>query len=357
MSTINILGMMSGTSLDGLDLALCRFRNENGQWRYEVADAACIGYPEEWIKRLQALPGGTALELAAAHAEYGHYLGTEARKFLDRSGEKAGLIASHGHTIFHQPGRSLTFQLGSGAAIAAAAGTDTVCDFRTTDVARHGQGAPLVPIGDELLFSDYDYCLNIGGIANISYPSSGRRLAYDVCPANMVLNHLSNLLGMAYDDGGAVARSGKLHHDLLRRLNELDYYQAAAPKSLGREWVEEQVFPLLEKTGLPPADLLCTFTEHVAYQVVRSCELPVKRKGMLATGGGAFNSFLIERINAMKPELDIRVTDELRETIKFKEAIIFAFLGLLRMTGEFNSLSSVTGANRNSCGGGIYSAK
>lgn len=352
MKTITVIGLMSGTSLDGLDLALCRFTKENGRWQFVVQAASCMPYPESWTERLKALPLCSGLELAQAHADYGRYLGEAVRQFQAACGLPADLVASHGHTIFHQPASGLTFQLGSGAAVAAACGIRTASDFRTTDVALGGQGAPLVPIGDALLFGDYDYCLNIGGIANISYNENGQRLAFDCCPANMVLNRLSETLGAAYDAGGAFARAGKLNEDVLQQLNALDYYKAAAPKSLGREWVETAVFPLFAASGLNVHDQLRTFTEHIAQQITASCKNAVQGKGLLATGGGAFNGFLIERIRALAPALPVTVPDE--QTIKFKEAIIFGFLGALRTEGEINCLRSVTGASRNSIGGALY---
>ncbi|TND04261.1 MAG: anhydro-N-acetylmuramic acid kinase [Bacteroidetes bacterium] len=355
MTALHILGLMSGTSLDGLDMALCRFYKENGAWRYEVLASACEDYPAALKNKLSQLPAAGGEELARAHAEYGLYLGQAINRFRKTNSLRIDLVSSHGHTVFHQPENGFTFQLGSGAAIAATCGIDTICDFRTTDVALGGQGAPLVPVGDELLFGDYDYCLNIGGIANISYHENGKRVAFDVCPANIVLNGLSELLGKPYDDCGRFAQAGKTDKKLLEKLDALDYYHTAPPKSIGREWVDAVVFPLLRSSGLSVHDQLRTFTEHIAAQIMRSCIHPVIKKGMLVTGGGAFNTFLVDRLNAGKPELHIAAGKP--ETVKFKEAIIFAFLGLLRHQHEPNALSSVTGASRNSIGGCIYSGK
>jgi len=338
---------MSGTSLDGLDLALCRFSEENGTFQYEVLKTSTLPYPPEWAQRLQQVENGSAAELGFAHAAYGRYLGERSKEFLQD--HKADLISSHGHTIFHQPERGFTFQLGSGAGIAAAAGVRTVCDFRTTDVALGGQGAPLVPIGDELLFGSYAACLNIGGIANVSYRENDKRVAYDLCAANMVLNALSRKAGKTYDEDGAMARSGTVDAALLEQLNALPYYKKPFPKSLGKEHVLAEVFPLLQRAEISLENLLRTFTEHAAQQIAKSFE---KISGaVLATGGGAHNTFLIERIRALSGA-QIVVPD--RATVDFKEAIVFAFLGWLRVNGKINSLRSVTGAGRDSVGGCVY---
>ncbi len=344
---IDVVGLMSGTSLDGLDLCCVHF-DYDGSWNYHIVKAESVDYPEGLRQRLATAQTMSALDYARLHSDYGLYLGEKVRDFIARNGLKVDLVASHGQTIFHQPSVRFTGQIGSGAGIAAMTGIDTVCDFRTTDVALGGQGAPLVPIGDAVLFGDYDYCLNLGGFSNISYAEGGKRLAYDISPVNYVLNHYAGRLGMAYDRDGETARSGQVCTALLDALNALPFYTQAGPKSLGREWVEAEVYPLIEGYGLPVADVLATFVEHVAVQVGRH----VRSGRVLVTGGGARNRFLVGRMQALAPQVQYVVPDAL--TIDFKEALIFALLGALYMADLPNCLASVTGASRDNIGGCLY---
>lgn len=349
-----VLGLMSGTSLDGVDLALCRFRFENDPPAFELLRAETVPYDTAWQEHLAALPHASALDLAHAHVAFGETLGKMAADFIQRHNitEPVLAVASHGHTIFHQPDKKLSFQLGSGAALAVAAGIPAVCDFRSTDVALGGQGAPLVPIGDELLFGSYSACLNIGGIANVSFRENDRRIAYDIAPANMVLNALSRRLDLPYDKDGALAQSGQLIPELLEVLDLQSYYIALPPKSLGREDVEKTFFPLLDRSDVPVVDLLRTFTEHLARQIAASLPEAFNHlDSMLVTGGGGHNAFLIERIRAHS---NCTIVVPEKDVVDFKEAIVFAFLGLLRILQKDNALQSVTGASRNSCGGAIY---
>jgi len=343
----DVVGLMSGTSLDGLDLCCVHF-DYDGTWRYHILKAESVEYPEALRQALASAQDMTALEYARLHSDYGLYLGRQVRDFVGRNELKVDLVASHGQTIFHQPAFRFTAQIGSGAGIAAESGIDTVCDFRTTDVALGGQGAPLVPIGDSVLFGDYDYCLNLGGFSNISFAEGGRRLAYDISPVNYVLNHYAAMRGLAYDRDGLLARSGKVHPGLLDRLNRLDFYTQSGPKSLGREWVEGSVYPLIDSFDLPVEDVLGTFVEHVAFQIARN----VRGGRVLVTGGGARNVYLVERMRALAPQAGFVVPDPL--TIDFKEALIFALLGALYVADLPNCLTSVTGASRDSIGGCLY---
>jgi anhydro-N-acetylmuramic acid kinase len=344
-----VTGLMSGTSLDGVDLACCSFALENGTWNYSILAAETIPYPIEWKKRLPELETLSAVEFVKTDVEYGHYLGTITRDFHERHHLRPAFIASHGHTIFHQPDNRFTVQIGKGPAIAAETGLPVVCDFRSTDVALGGQGAPLVPAGDQALFGEYTHCLNLGGFANISFTESGSRIAYDVCPANIVLNHLSSFLNMEYDKDGETSRGGLLLPQLLEDLNNLEFYSLPNPKSLGKEWVLSTVFPVLEKYRIKTEDKLRTFTEHIAIQVAKAIK-PDDSSTLLITGGGAFNSYLVGRIRE-STNLNISLPDTV--TIAFKEALIFAFLGVLRWRGENNCLSSCTGAARDNCGGSV----
>lgn len=347
---ITALGLMSGTSLDGLDLCLTKFTKQNEKWKYEILQADTATYPEDLKKSLGTIQTGTAAEYARLHSDYGLYLGQQVRWFVEKYGVKPQLVASHGHSIFHQPAVRLTSQIGSGAGIAAEGGIPVVCDFRTTDVALHGQGAPLVPIGDRYLFSEYDYCLNLGGFSNISSEQpDGTRKAYDITAVNYVFNHFMRTIGLDYDKDGLRARSGKVHETTLYALNNLPFYKKSGPKSLGREWVEEEVLPLIHSFGLSLEDALATHCEHVALQTARHIRAGAR---VLVTGGGAYNVYLMERMAAVAPQVTYHIPDAL--TIDFKEALIFAFLGVLYVSNIPNCLSSVTGSIHDNIGGALY---
>jgi len=341
------LGVMSGTSLDGIDLALCRFSDSGNKWAYEIIDTITIAYPPGWTEKLKGAPHLKAEEFLMLHNEYGCYIGQLINKFLC-SKEVPKIIASHGHTIFHQPDKKFTFQLGSGASIAATAGITTISDFRDFDVALGGQGAPLVPTGDQLLFSEYDYCLNIGGIANISFEQNGARIAFDICPANIILNELAQQRGFSFDENGHLGASGKVNEYLLQKLNHLDFYLQKWPKSLGREWIDNNIFPLLSASELSVEDQAATIYEHIAFQIAGATNNQGK---LLATGGGSKNLFLIEKLK-QKTTTRIVLPDE--KLIDFKEALIFAFLGVLAFNNQINIHSSVTGSTQDHLGGIIY---
>jgi anhydro-N-acetylmuramic acid kinase len=347
-----VIGLMSGTSLDGLDIACCHFNLQKGHWKYRIECAETIPYTPDWKRRLSSVENRTALDLALIDAEYGHHIGRLAADFIRKKKVRPDFIASHGHTVFHQPRRRMTFQVGKGAAIAAETGIDVISDFRTSDVALGGQGAPLVPVGDRLLFGDYSACLNLGGFANISYETKNRRIAFDICPVNIVLNRLAAKKGMEFDSGGKLAQQGKLHRDLLLDLNDIRYYSLKPPKSLGKEWVLEEFIPVLNRYRIPVNDKLHTVCHHMAGVIASASESAVKGS-LLVTGGGAFNHFLIGLIRA-KSRQTLVVPDDL--TVSFKEALIFAFLGVLRMTGSPNALRSVTGARKDSIGGAVWAA-
>ncbi len=341
------LGIMSGTSLDGIDLALCRFSQSDNKWNYELVDTETIAYPSVWIEKLKRAPQLMAEEFLMLNDEYGRYTGELITKFLQGK-EVPQLIASHGHTIFHQPDKKFTFQLGNGASIAATSQITTVSDFRSFDVALGGQGAPLVPIGDQLLFSEFDYCLNIGGFANISFEQNGFRIAFDVCPANIVLNELAQQKGFEYDKDGRLGASGTVSEPLLKKLNDLDFYHQKWPKSLGREWADTHITPLLSASGLSIEDQAATMYEHIAHQISNV----IGNGGrLLTTGGGSKNRFLIEKLK-LKTSCKIVLPDE--KLIDFKEALIFAFLGVLAFQSQINVLSSVTGSTQDHIGGIIY---
>jgi anhydro-N-acetylmuramic acid kinase len=346
----SVLGVMSGTSLDGLDLALCGFTEKDDAYSFTIHSATTVPYPEIWKQRLSSIKDASAEKYFAMNELYGRYIAERINVFLE-SKAKPVAIASHGHTVFHQPHMGFTVQIGCGATIAANTGITTVCDFRSLDVARGGQGAPLVPVGDKMLFGEYQACLNLGGIANISYDNrAGERVAYDICVTNMLLNYLAETRGESFDAGGAMARSGKVDPALKKKLDALNFYTQEGAKSMGREWFEKNMLDLFEQSSLPLNDLMATAVEHIAGIIAGTLDRQ-KLKSVLLTGGGAFNEFLVERLKA-GTSCEIILPPE--EIINFKEALIFAFLGYLRLNHRTNSLSSVTGARRDSCGGAVY---
>ena len=346
---LQCVGLMSGTSADALDVCCATFDRQEGRWSFRIDAARSYDYPPDLRRTLvQEVQQMSARDFVAFHSAYGRYLGGRVNEFLRETGLKPRLVASHGSTVFHQPGQGIMFQIGDGAAIAAATGIPTVSDFRRLDIMLGGQGAPLVPIGDNLLFGDYDYCLNIGGFSNISYKEREKRIAFDISPVNYVINRYCRAIGLEMDRDGEIAARGKVDARLLKALDALEYYSRKAPKSLGREWVEREVFPLLDAAQLPLEDLLRTFYEHCAGQLVRVVT-PGRR--ILVTGGGAFNKFLIGRMETLS-----RCRLEIPEPaiIEFKEALIFAFLGVLYALDEPSCLRSVTGAAKDNIGGMLF---
>lgn len=345
---------MSGTSLDGLDVCHCTFRRTQGKWTFTLDSARGYGYPEDMKYKLgTGAQNMTAYEYVAFHSEYGFFLGERVKEFMEEFDVKPDIIASHGHTIFHEPHKKIMYQIGDGAAIAAVTRVPVVSDFRRLDIMLGGQGAPLVPIGDRFLFGEYDFCLNIGGFSNISFERDGQRIAFDISPVNYVINHYCRQIGLEFDRDGEIASRGEVQKELLNALNDMDFYHTEGPKSLGREWVEKNVYPLLESYGLSLEDMLRTFYEHAAMQVasVVSVNSPYTSPTLLITGGGAFNKFLIRRISELSGA-QVVIPD--KKIIEYKEAIIFALLGALYMADEPSCLSSVTGAPFDNIGGMLF---
>jgi len=349
MAIYKAIGVMSGTSLDGVDLAFVEFEESMGKWTFKLLESESIAYSKAWQHRLGGLIHASALDYVSTHVEYGKYLGGLIKKFIDQYDISTDIIGVHGHTIFHQPKEGFTAQIGDGAAIAAATGCLIACDFRSMDVARGGQGAPLVPIGDALLFGEYEARLNIGGFANISFQKEGKLIAYDIGPANIILNAVTRQMGMEFDDQGKIARSGHLQTQVLKKLNSLSFYQQEPPKSLGKEWIDKNASVFFPPDILSP-DLLRTQVEHIS-DIIGDELKAIKSGRVLISGGGAFNEFLIEKIQE-KTLLEIHIPD--REIIEMKEAIIFAFLGVLRMLNHPNILHQVTGAHSASVSGAVY---
>ena len=351
-TSYKVIGVMSGTSLDGIDIAHIHFHySEQGQWSYQIHECATIPYPKIWRDQLKLAIGFTKEALQQLNIDYTNYLGGVIHTFIKQHQIKnIDAVCSHGHTILHQPQLGYTLQIGNLPNIADLIGEKVVCDFRVQDVQLGGQGAPLVPIGDRLLFAEYDYCLNLGGFSNVSFEENSQRIAFDISPVNTVLNFYANQLGLDYDDQGKISRSGKLHQELFDELNQLAYYQKSYPKSLGFEFVKEIILPLLESFTIPSEDKMRSFTEHIAFQT--AVALPHQQGRMLITGGGAYNNFLIERMQFHLPAMALLIPNS--KTLEFKEALIFGLLGVLRLRNEINVLSSVTGATADHCSGMIY---
>lgn len=347
----NVIGVMSGTSLDGVDLAHITFTITDGTWAFGIHESETVPYTDDWSYKLKHAVGFSETELRQLNTNYTELLGGIIKNFIGKHQIKnLDAVCSHGHTILHQPQNGFTLQIGNLPEIAAIVGEKVVCDFRVNDVKLGGQGAPLVPIGDRMLFPDYDYCLNLGGFSNVSFESEGKRVAFDISPVNTVLNFYADLLGLDYDDKGQIAESGQVDLDLLTDLNALGFYKKPWPKSLGFEFVKETVLPLIDGFDIPIEDILRTFTEHVAIQIAAA--LPSKTGKLLVTGGGAYNDFLIGRMQFHLPEMHVVIPS--KKILEFKEALIFALLGVLKLRGEVNVLSSVTGASHDHCSGKIF---
>lgn len=348
----HVIGVMSGTSLDGIDLAHIHFSIENNKWDFKIHESETIAYNRNWLNKLKTAVSFSKTELEKLNVAYTQLLGTIISEFISKHKIKnLDAVCSHGHTILHQPQNGFTLQIGNLPEIAKYVNQKVVCDFRVQDVKLGGQGAPLVPIGDRILFSEFDFCLNLGGFSNISFEQNGKRIAFDISPVNTVLNFYSNQLSLEYDDKGKIARSGNLNSNLLKELNALNYYKKPYPKSLGFEFVKETILPLIERHSISIEDKMHTFTEHIAVQT--SLILPKKEGKILITGGGAYNDFIIERMQFYLPNIKIIIPDN--KTIEFKEALIFALLGVLKLRNEINVLSSVTGAKHDHSSGNIYS--
>lgn len=347
--TYHVLGVMSGTSLDGIDLAFVTFTRSN-QWEFKINIAETISYSTNWKQRLAQGINLDPDKLQTLDEEYTEYLANVITGFIERHNLQVDAVCSHGHTIKHEPENGLTLQIGNLPQLAELTGHTVVCDFRVQDVAMGGQGAPLVPVGDELLFPGYRFCLNLGGFANISTSIEGQRIAYDICPVNTILNHYAEKLGMDFDKDGEISKQGRLNPELLEKLETLPFYKTPPPKSLGIEYVNKEVLPLINKLEKDIPSALRTFTQHVALQISNSLGNDPNAE-VLVTGGGCLNTFLIQQIKKMT--LTNLVIPSL-EIINYKEALIFAFLGVLKLRDEINVYGSVTGAESDHSSGVIF---
>lgn len=354
-----VIGLMSGSSLDGLDICYTYLEETRGEWKFDIQQAACIPYSEEWVANLSRADQMDAGDFLKLHTAYGRYTGELVNKFIAEHDlhHKVDFIASHGHTAYHDPANRTSFQLGDGATIAAVTALPVISDLRSLDVALGGQGAPIVPIGDKLLFGDFDYWLNIGGIVNITVRHEGKMMAFDVCTGNQALNALARAEGMEYDENGALAQQGKLLLAVLGQLNDQKYFDRQPPKSLSNDAAQELVFPKLMQSSHLNQDLLRTVVQHIAEQVakvVRQFPHEKEQAKMLVTGGGAFNNFLIEVLQEQLTPLQVNAIVPYEQVVKFKEALVMALIGTLRWREETNVMSSVTGAEKDSISGALW---
>jgi anhydro-N-acetylmuramic acid kinase len=358
----NVVGLMSGSSLDGLDIAFVRFDETAGKWKFDLAETACYPYPDDWQENLSGLTGLSARDYLLMHTAYGHYLGNCVNDFLEEKSLafQVQLIASHGHTAFHIPSRYMTAQIGDGAAIAAVTGIRTITDFRSADVALGGQGAPIVPMGEKLLFPEYDFFLNIGGIANLS-SNLEKFIGFDLCPANRILNLLASDTEKGYDENGRLASEGQIDNQLLNRLNEFEYYKQSYPKSLSNEFGLQQIYPAVREAGLSMRDALRTYVQHIVVQTKRGITSVIGEKNdskhfrLLITGGGAHNRFLTECLSIELSSYGIECVIPSEKLVDFKEALVIALMGVLRWREDVNVMHSVTGASKDSINGAIWS--
>lgn len=337
-----MLGAMAGSSMDGLDLVLVQFFR-NQQWSFSIEKYATIEYGQPIVQKLLMAPTMSAEDQKALDFEFGSWIGHTINRFLN--GKTPELLAVHGHTLHHDPKKGTSWQLGAGNAIAKSSGIKSVTNFRNKDLELGGQGAPLVPYGDFSLFKEYDACLNLGGIANISVLNE--KTAWDICPCNQVLNYFATKLNHPYDEGGSLASIGNIEEAFLNVLHMIDYFNQTPPKSLPNNFIDKRILDAID-----PYDGLRTYSEFIARQVAFDLENKVLEGKILVTGGGAHNQFLLSRISENLKGPCLHIPN--KEIVDFKEAIIFGFLGLLKFLGEINTLASSTGARQDSSGGEIH---
>lgn len=344
-----MLGLMSGTSLDGLDLCLAEYLFSEKAWKFQIFDFQTISYSTTWKQRLATAPDLGAEALTSLDRVYGRWLGEQALAFL--SGRTVDLIASHGHTVFHQPARGFTLQIGHGGVLHTTTGIPVVNDFRSEDVAEGGQGAPLVPVGDALLFGEYGACLNLGGFSNISWESKqGKRLAGDLVPVNLVFSEILKPIQLDFDAEGQLSLTGTVNSDMLQELKALPMMQRSFPRSFGREDLEAEVFPVLLRHSLSIPDALTTCREWMAGSISSHFNLNGIKTCFLS-GGGCYNSALV---HAIQEKTACKLEIQPGQMVEAKEALIFGLLGLLRFLGKVNVWHEVTGARRSGCRGSLW---
>ncbi len=353
-----VIGLMSGSSLDGLDIVFAELHETAGKWNYEIICSDCVEYDKKWGKKLSDAVNLSAKDYQLLHTDYGRFTGEKVNEFIDRNklNHQINLISSHGHTTFHFPEKKMTHQLGDGASIAAETKLPVVSDLRSIDIAFGGQGAPIVPMGEKLLFTGYDYFLNLGGIANISINKKNEIIAYDICAANRVLNMLAGEKNLPYDNEGKISAEGEIDERLLEKLNSLEYYKLSYPKSLANSFGTDTIYPIIKSSGIKTENALRTYTEHICIQIT-NCLVNYKNdqiQKIFITGGGAFNKFLIQQMGAELQKINFEIYIPADDVVTYKEALIMALLGALRWREQYTILASVTGATRNTIGGALW---
>jgi anhydro-N-acetylmuramic acid kinase len=356
-----VIGIMSGSSLDGLDITFSTINTVGANWEYQVEYAETVPYTEEWISKLKNAQNLKVDDFLILHTTYGRYIGNIINQFINKNDlfHKVHFIATHGHTAYHNPEKNVSFQLGDGASIAAQTGITTISDLRNVDIAYQGQGAPIVPIADQLLFKDYKYCLNIGGIANISIKDNNNIYAFDICAANQILNHFANQANLPYDNKGELAAQGVCDDDILLQLRAIPFFSQKGPKSLNNQFSITHIIPAL--AHLPTENALHTACQHIATEIFYAIKQYLSSNNnstekLLITGGGAHNTFLVTCIQNLLAPLNIEVIIPDEKTINFKESLAMSMIGVLRWREEINVLKSVTGASQDSIGGCIWLA-
>lgn len=354
----NVIGLMSGSSHDGLDIAFAEITDVRNDWTFEIKHAACIPFEKEMEHQLRHAATLPVPEFLKLHTAFGRWIGTQVVDFIHSNAlyHKVHFVASHGHTVFHDPESKTSVQIGDGASISGITGLPTITDLRNADIALAGQGAPIVPIADHKFFSEYKYCLNLGGISNVTI-NGAAPLAFDIAPANQVLDYFAQKAGKAFDENGALAAQGRVEETVLTALNALPYYKAEGPKSLANDYSKQLIDIIEALNTLSTADILATLVAHIVFQITQAVEKYPAEEGhakMLVTGGGAMNQFLVAQLSAALQTKAIEVVVPEDNIVKYKEALAMAFIGVLRWREEENVLSSVTGAAKNTIGGALW---
>ncbi|MGB3511917.1 MAG: anhydro-N-acetylmuramic acid kinase [Microcoleaceae cyanobacterium] len=364
-----VIGLISGTSVDGIDAALVDVAGAQTSLKVELLAAATYPYPEKLRSQILDVCGGASLsmaELAELDDTIAQQFATAALTINDNYGIKAQLIGSHGQTVYHRPPAQklgYSVQLGRGELIANLTGIPTISNFRAADIAVGGQGAPLVPCVDIHLLShpEYSRCVqNLGGIGNVAYMKSQNAvdlqktiLGWDTGPSNTLLDlavqHFSQG-SKTYDKNGEWAANGKPCQELVENWLKQDFFQQQPPKSTGRElFGKDYLFNCLsdaENYNLSAADILATITELTAASINHSYRkfLPNLPDQILLCGGGSHNLYLKERIQKLLAPIPVLTTSELGVDVDFKEAIAFAVLAYWRSLEIPSNLPEVTGA-------------
>ncbi|MBS3913010.1 MAG: anhydro-N-acetylmuramic acid kinase [Bacteroidetes bacterium] len=352
---MKVVGIMSGTSMDGVDLCLAEISESNGSWDYKILARETVPFEEKWRVRLSQLRYQNSEVYVKTDIFFGKYLGELVNNFLQKNNESAELVASHGHTVFHDPAGWITSQAGDGATLSATSGLPVVSNFRRADVALGGQGAPLVGIGDDIFFGEYDACLNLGGFCNISANIEGKRIAYDVAPCNIILNRLARDRGQKYDVNGQIAEAGEVIYPLLNDLNEIPFYKKSWPKSLGREWINKEFWYIVRDFDSEPLEnRMKTLVMHIAQQVANTIDHLFGENGngkkILVTGGGANNLCLVDYLRS---ESDAEIVIPENDIVEYKEALVFGLLGAMRVKNITNTQGSATGAKASTIAGSL----